>query len=433
LKIAFAAIVILSILPFSLMLRQYTWLTKCFWMAFGALPYMLSATSFLDLGIVSWEDWAGFSPGMEVTILDFMAIVALFVLPLHRTPKIYFFPFLLYLMVLLLSMQQAAEPLAAWFGVWQFARMFLIAAVVARACAFPDVPYLIIKGMTVGVFAQFIAVLWQRFGLGLPQNTGLFIHQNTLGMAIHFALFPQFVLLLTGERNLRYLLPSIGMMLIIVILTASRGTIGFAGAGIVATYLLVALLGLTPRKIAVGFSTLLVAAVVVPATLIAFQSRFEKAPLIEDLYDERAAFNHASLHMMHDFPLGVGVNHYVYIATHLGYSDRAGVAPAEGNRKAIVHNAYLLAGAETGYPGMIAFCFMLFTPLFIALKTGVQRHTEPGASILIGCGMAMLVAYLHSFYEWIIFSKDIQYLLVVTMGLVFGIASREKIQDDVSA
>ncbi|MCX8995864.1 O-antigen ligase family protein [Rhizobiaceae bacterium BDR2-2] len=428
-KIAFAALAILSTLPIALLLQRYVWLSRLFWTCFGALPFFLSAIPVLDIGIVSWETWAGFVYGVEITAIDFMAVIAFLILPRHRVPVFFFLPFILYIIVIALSMYQAIEPLAAFFGVWQFARMFLITAVIARASAFEEIPYLIFRGMFIGILGHFIAVLWQRFGLGLPQNTGLFVHQNTLGMALHFVLFPCLVMLLSGERSLKYLVPPLAMTLVTLILTASRASIGFAAVGIGATFLLMALAGLTRRKLAVGFAALLAVAIVGPITFVTFQKRFENAPLNEDVYDERAAFNQASFHMIHDFPFGVGLNHYVFVAKNQGYSDRAGVAPAEGNRNAIVHNAYMLAGTETGYAGFATFCLMLAVPLIVAFVSGWRNNREADGVVLLGCAMAMLVTYFHSFFEWVIFSKEIQYLLSLTMGLVFGIASRARIRE----
>src|SRR5690606_25484267 len=149
------------------------------------------------------------------------------------------------------SMLQAAEPLAAFFGVWQFARMFFVAAIVARACAFEEIPLLLLRGMALGMVAQFLAVLWQRFGLGYTQTPGLFLHQNTLGMTIHFVLLPYFALLLAGRRNLAFVAAVLAATLVTTVFTASRATVGFAALGLATTFAVMALAGLTQRKMAV--------------------------------------------------------------------------------------------------------------------------------------------------------------------------------------
>ena len=76
--------------------------------------------------------------------------------------------------------------------------MFLLYAVVERACANPLVPVALLKGMAIGLLVQVPVVLWQRFGLGMLQTPGTTIHQNELGMLSHFVVFPFFALLLYG-------------------------------------------------------------------------------------------------------------------------------------------------------------------------------------------------------------------------------------------
>lgn len=426
-KSAFLIIVLLSIMPLVLLLRRYETIARMFWVCFGAGAFFLATVPLFDIGLISWSDrWAGFVYGVELSVIDFLAILAFFTLPRARTPLLWFVPFALYILAAALSMLQAAEPLAAFFGVWQFMRMFFIATVVARACAFVEIPHLLLRGMALGMAAQFVTVLWQRYGLGYTQTPGLFIHQNTLGMAIHFVLLPYFALLLAGRRNLLFVAFVLIVTLVATVFTASRATVGFASMGLATTFVLFALAGLTQRKMAVALAALAAVVVVVPVTLQTFHQRFEHAPLTEDEYDERAAFSRAAAYILQDYPLGIGMNHYVLVARDRGYSERAGVATAEGNRNNIVHNAFRLAGAETGYPGLIAFCLMLATPLALALANGWrQRATEDGA-LLLGFAMAMLFAYLHSFYEWILFGKEVQYLLAITMGMAFGIAARSR-------
>lgn len=424
LKLAFVALLFLSLFPAALLIRRYAWLARIFWLSIGALPFVLPSASFLDVGFISWEEWHGFVTGLEVTFIDLLVVMAFFILPRHRTSKIYYIPFIFYVTVAAVSMLSAPEPLAAGFAIWQFARVFLVMAVVARACAFKDVPYLLFNGMVLGLMANFVAVLWQRFGLDLAQNTGLFVHQNTLGMAIHFVLLPHLVMLLSGTRRLIYLGPTITLSLLAVIFTASRGSVGTAAIGMAATFVVTAMQGITQRKIATIVASLVAVAVAAPVVIATFEKRFERAPINEEAYDERAAFNNVSAYILEDFPMGIGVNHYVYAAQNFGYSDRGGVLPFEANRRAIVHNAYLLAAAETGYLGLIAFSLMLLTPVAVAFGTGLRIGDRADSAILIGCAMALITVYLQSFLEWIIYAKEIQYMMAITMGIIFGVSSR---------
>lgn len=425
LKFGAIFLALLAIFPLSLLLRGTPALHKPFWTAFGALPFFAATIPGFDVAFISWAGtWIGFVYGLQISIVDLLAVAAFFALPRQPLPMWCKLPFLFYILAAALSLLQAEQPVAASFGVLQFARVYLVMVVVARASIDDRVPFMILKGMALGVAAHFVAVLYQRFQLHLPQTMGLFIHQNTLGMAAHFVLFPHLALLLAGYRNVRYLGCVVVATIIVLVFTASRAAVGFAAVGLVVLFATQALAGLTQRKMAIGLAALAAMLVVAPLTISTFSNRFELNPLGESQYDERAAFNRAASFILEDHPLGVGVNHYVRVARDFGYSERAGVARFEGNRNNIVHSAYWLAAAESGYPGLVAFSVMLVVPLLVAWWTGWRtRHTLEG-NLLLGFGVALLVVYIHSFYEWVIYGKEIQYLLAMTMGMVFGIALR---------
>lgn len=414
-------IAISCIVPLSLLLRGNAKFAPVFWTAFGMLPFLSAAIPMFDIGIVSLAGaWIGFVYSLEVTIIDILAVAALLALPPGRLPLWCKLPFLAYVVAVTLSIFQADEPLAASFGAGQIARMFLIMVLVARACLEPKTAIHILRGMALGMAAHFVAVLHQRLALNLPQAHGLFIHQNTLGMSAHMVLFPHLALLLHGYPGTRNLVVATLTSVVVVVLTASRATVGFSALGIGLTYLVLALAGMTQRKVAFGLVGMAALAVVAPLAMSSFEKRFSTTPLNEDQYDERAAFNRAASFILADHPLGIGSNHYVHVARDKGYSERAGVARAEGNRNNIVHSAYRLAAAETGYFGLVTFCLALLVPLVCAFHTGWRERSNATGALLIGLGIALLIVCMHSLYEWIFFIKEVQYLVVYTMGMIFG-------------
>ncbi len=409
----------------SLLLRSNPGFARIFWTVFGMLPFLAAAVPLFDIGIISWAgEWIGFVYSLEITLVDILAIAALLSFGKGRIPAWCKVPLLLYVFAASLSMFQADEPVAASFGVVQFARMFLVMVVVARASLEPITAIHILRGMALGMAAHLVAVLYQRFGLNIAQAHGLFIHQNTLGMTAHLVLFPYLALLLYGCRGTRMQLLTILATILVVVFTASRAAVGFSALGIILIYTILALAGLTQRKMLFALSAAVGLAVIAPVAISSFDKRFDATPLTEDQYDERAAFNRAAAFIVSDHPFGIGSNHYVHVAKNSGYSERAGVAPSEGNRNNIVHNAYWLAAAETGYLGLVTFCLMLAVPLVVALRTGWRERSNFEGNLLLGFGMALLIVYLHSLYEWVIFAKEVQYLLFMTMGMVFGISLR---------
>lgn len=424
-KIAFVLIVLCCTLPLALLVRRYEILTRIFWISFGAAAFFMTTIPLLDIGVINAPDgWVGFVYGIEISIVDYLAVVSFFILPRHRTSWLFFLPFVVFTAVAATSVPNAANPTVASFGVWQFAKMAFVAAIVARACAFEEVPYLLLRGMALGIMAQLVASIWQRFGLGYTQAPGLFLHQNTLGMIAHFVLYPFLYMLLTQSRGTIWNGLIILTVLCCMLLTASRGAVGFTVIGIALTFLIVALTGLTNRIMVAAALAGIAALALAPVTYLVFEKRFERAALNEDVYDERAAFNRAADLIRDDFPAGVGFNHYTYTLKRYNYSQLAGVHQNEGNINNIVHDAYRLIGVETGRAGLLSFYALLAVPLVTAFFVGWRRRSMPDGGLLLGFGTAMLIAYLHSLFEWIFLIKQVQIVFAIVVGMTFGIASR---------
>jgi O-antigen ligase len=141
----------------------------------------------------------------------------------------------------------------------------------------------------------------------------------------------------------------------------------------------------------------------------------------EDL--ERVAFEKAAWAMIADSPLGVGPNHYVFIANTEGYSERAGVIWSSGSRSTNVHNSYLLVLAETGYLGLLTLSLVFASGLFYAFSSAVRFRKYVGSEVFIGLGCALISLILHSCYEWMLVIFPSQYLLAVVLGLISGMRS----------
>ena len=418
-------------IPLGVILHSNAQIYRAFWILVGAMPLLAPALPVADIGVVTLADsWVGYVYSLEVTLLDIMILAALLAVPGEGVPWAFKVPLLLFVGALLLSMLQAANPLAASFGVWQYARMILVMTVVARACrSDPDIASNILLGLGLGMGVQFVAVLEQRFLLGYPQTPGLFVHQNTLGIITHMVLLPHLALLLYGHtrhsgtlRNLAIM----GVTMIVVVLTASRATIGLSFLGMATTYGVLALARLTQRKVYVALAACLALAAIAPLVASTIQNRIAHNPIREDVYDERAAFDRAASAIFADHPLGVGTNHYVPVARDQGYSERAGVARSEGNRNSLVHNAYLLTAAESGWPGLMTYLLMLATPLGVAFRNGWRARGTLGGHLLLGLGVALLIVYVHSLFEWIIYSREVLYVLFITMGMVFGLSLKAR-------
>lgn len=416
---------LLMAFPLSLLLQASPAFTRIFWVAIGALPFLAPVLPVFDMGLITWADtWIGYVYGLEVTILDIALLAALFAVRGRGLPWVYTLPFLVFIVALALSMTQADEPTAAFFGVWQHLRMLLVMVVVARACREdPDVATRILLGMAIGITLHFLASVEQRFLSGATQARGLFVHQNTLGLITHMVLVPHLAMLLYGpsaySSTLRNLV-AVGAATMAAVLTASRGTIGMTAIGIAAVYLVLALSNLTFRKVAMAGLAFVVLLSAAPLVYSIFQARFAEAPLTEHLYDERAAFEATARAIVADHPFGIGTNHYVHIARDADYAYRSGVA--EGSRDNIVHHAFWLTAAEAGWFGMATFTVMLIVPMCVALVNGWRTRHTLGGHLLLGLGTALIPVYLQSLYEWVLYAREVQYILFMIMGMIFGLA-----------
>jgi O-antigen ligase len=390
-------------------------------MLMGFLPWALG-TFHLYMAIISWVDWPGFAKGAEFSVLDALALAVYFSLPRARHPLPFRLLMALYFVAVSLSVFQARVPMAAIFYPWQLVRMYLVYAAITKACATdPRAPRALMNGMIAGLFFEAGFVIWERFGLGMIQAGGSEGHQNLLGLMSHFVVFPFFALLLSGERGW---LPAAGTLagVVVQVLTTSRATLGLAGFGYATAFLLSAVRQWTSKKGLVLLIGVLAVALLTPVVMSAFNARFAA----EDwgTYDERAAFERAAAMMLSDHPLGVGANQFATVAIVDGYYLRAGVHPNMGSLTAHVHNIYWLVTAETGYLGLLTFVLLLLRPITVAFLCGWRHRGDRRGDLLLGLGMALLIVYIHSFFEWIFITYQAQYMFALELGLIAGLAQQ---------
>jgi hypothetical protein len=390
------------------------------WMIMGFLPFVLDNLH-LFMASISWPEWPGYAKGTEFSVVDALALALYLSLPPTRHPLPFRLSMAFYFFAVLLSTIQTDVPMAAIFYLWQIGRMFLVYAAVARGCAVPRVPLALLQGMAAGLLMEAGLVLWQRIGSHMIQAVGTFGHQNLLGVISHFVVFPFFALML-GGRNGRFPMVVVFAGVIVEVLTTSRATVGLAAFGYATVFMLSALRQWTSRKAVVLLTGAMLGAVVTPLALSSVAHRGTES--IESSDEERIAFQTAAAMMLADHPMGVGANNYVIVANSGGYNAAAGVAPTLGSRSAHVHNIYRLVAAETGYLGLIAFVILLLCPLAVTLRSFWRYRTDYRADMLIGLGTALLVVYVHSFFEWIFITYPAQYMFAIDVGLVAGLAQQ---------
>ena len=399
-------------------LRSHPAQAPTIWAMMGFLPFVLDSWH-LRVGPISWLMWPGYVKGMEVSLLDSFALAVILSYPNVRVKSPILLVLPLYILTVALTMTYSGAPEATFFYAWQLARVMLVFVAVAKICQDERGPAALILGMILGLCLQAGYAIEQRL-TGVTQSSGTFGHQNLLGMISHFVTFPALALLLVDGKKRA---PLFGVLAaaIVVILGASRATLGLAGAGFVLLLLLSISRKPTSRKsliVGMGLVGLILAT---PLAFSSLQKRFDVAPLSTD-YDERAAFERAARMVIADHPMGVGANQYVVVTNTQGYSDRAGVIWNAGSRSANVHNTYLLVWAETGFLGLAAFIALLMTPLMTAFRVAWRNRKDPRGDLMLGLGVSLAVVSVHCLYEWVFVDYAVEVLFAIDAAMITGLA-----------
>ena len=422
-KWIFLLIAFASVMPLAMWLRRNPNSTSIVWMVVGFLV-LQHGPLHLYMAIISWAGrWSGYTYGFEISLLDLVLLAIYLNLPRKHNSIPFKLSMILYFATVLLSVTQAVAVEATLFYAWQLLRVFFAYMVITLACKDPRVVSALLKGMAAGLLLALCEAVWERFGLGIMRAHGSFSQQNFFGLVSHFVIFPFFALLLAGERG--WLPPTVSFGgLLVWVLTISRATVAASGLGYALMFILSAARKWTSRKTLVAAMSVVGILLIAPLFISSFADRFndkiELAFLGTDL--TRVALSDAASMMLSDHPMGVGANHFVVIANSGGYYARAHVSWID--YRAIVHSVYWLVAAETGYIGLLTFIMLILQPMIVAFRCGWRFRSDERGDLLLGLGIALLTVYLHSFYEWIFVTFQVQYIFATTVALIAGVAQQ---------
>ncbi len=391
----------------------------------GFLPFVLLPWH-LFIAPYSIASWSGYVKGWEVSLIDAIAVACLISIPRKRSSLPFKYIFLTYIASAALSVFFAPYFTIALSYPIQLARIFLVFAAVARIVETPLGLKAVLQGLFVGLAYQAVAAIWAKMG-GAVQTGGSFGHQNMLGFAAHMVFIPALGLLLSGQWT-RWALLGLVSGTIVIIVTASRGTLAFAALGLMFTYLLSVISKWSTRKGMIGLASLTAVIVSIPVIQASFGQRFElRGDSFTQEDQEREAFKRAARMMIADHPFGVGANHYVLIANTQGYSQRAGVAWNTGSRATSVHNTFLLVWAETGIFGLIAVAVLLVTTVATSIAWAFKTRQALPSNMLFGLGGGFLAIFSHAFFEWVFVTYNVQYVFAVSLGLAAGLITQARL------
>lgn len=391
------------------------------WAAVGFLPFVIGAWH-LDASVISWAAWPGYVKGAIVSLLDAVAVAVILGTPGVRVKTPFVWVLTLYAATAALSILSADVKPAAFFYVWQLSRVLLVFVAISRIATQPRGAAFLLYGIMAGTLLQAAVALLQRVQ-GIPQSAGTMAHQNSLGMAMHCALYPALALLLAGRRD-KLLVFGFPAALLAVVLTGSRATIGFAFMGMLALLVLSMIHRPSGRKNGIAGLGALAMLVAAPFAYTTLSKRLNGASIASS-DEERAAFKRAAWMMIDDHPFGIGANEYVVVANTGGYSARAGVIWNSTSRATNVHNTYLLMTAELGYLGGAAFIALMVLPPFVLLRRFWRKRKEANAELALGVAVSLAAIAAHCIYEWIYVTDAIQYMHALALGIGAGLIRQQ--------
>jgi O-antigen ligase len=391
----------------------------CF--AVGALPFFLNFH--LYVAPISWAYWPGIVKGIEVSLLDALALGMLLATRAEvRTPLPIKIFFAVYVTGLVISTFTGEQWVPAVFYAWQLMRAVLVYLAVSRAAVVaPRAPFAIFAGFGASVLFECVVATWQ-FLHGSEQAGGTIGHRTGIGLMSHSAVMPAFALVLGGSRR-HFAIAIVIAGAIIAFVGASRATIALYGLGLFITLLLSLRHRVTGRKLAIGFAALVVLAAGVPIMKNAIARR--GAEDIQSSNDERHALIDAAKMIIADHPFGVGANNYVLVANIGGYSERAGVSWFHLSRSEPVHNTYLLVLAELGWIGLIGLVGMLFGFIGRGMKALTRLPAGRQSELTIGVLAAIIITAIHSAFEFIPMAFQLHYMVSTDMGLLIGLLAMQ--------
>jgi O-antigen ligase len=407
------AVVMVAWYPAGVLARSRPAMQRALAVLVGFLPFHA-----VDLNILSFEAYRGDTRGLELSLVDFVALALFVATPKGAGPPPFRTSRALYLAVALISIALAPIPLFASFATFKLARCYLLFLCVHRASRQLRADPWFLTGLSLGLVYATGLCLWQRYGLGMMQAPGPFPHQNGLAMAANM-IFPAALAVSLAGQGGRAAVVTVGAAALCVVLTLSRGGMMMFVLAAAIVFVGSTARRATPRKVRWLAAALLGGAALLTKSWDTVAERFLHAAKSSE--EAREYFEEASQAMLHDHPFGIGMNQYSHVLSSFGYGERVGMDVHD--QSGIVHNIYWLTAAELGYHGLLALALLLAQPLYVALRSAARDRTLSG-DVLLGVAASLTVTYLQGKLEWSLRMTTISQILFVLFGLVAALGSR---------
>ena len=393
------------------------------------VSFFLSGIVQIEASAIAWPFWNGTAKGMTISMIDTLALSLIITRPSSRIKIPLTWAMVGYLITAIISMFPADVPVASFFYVFQIVRMLILATAIAPELRDQERLRWLLNGLAVGLIIQGGYVAYEKLR-GVLQATGTMVHQNTLGMMVELAMLPILAALLGGQRST---LLKIGVVagLIIVAGGGSRATMAIVGIASVALVIIAIIQSPSPAKSQIAGLGIIAAILIAPLGYKTLTKRFAGTVNLEE-DQQRIAMEKAAREMSNDNFFGVGANLYVTTANTKGYSQRSGVGWGGHTRSAPVHNAFLLARAETGWIGELFFTLLFAAPFVAGVRYAFRFRRGLDGTLALGSAVALAASAYHSRYEFATQTVGPQGLLFINIGIIAGMIMLRKLKPGVA-
>lgn len=427
--LVFAIALILGVPVLAILLKQFKW------MRMAVVPGLIFLTvKTQDINFVSMEWYRGTAKGFEISLVDLLMLAAWGCLLLQQRIRFQWPPgtwlFVLYFAGSALSLINSADRLVSAFELFKMLRMYLLFYVAYHWLQDPQQIKPVLKAIAIAMLYIFYEMLNQKYRMGMWQARGPFPHQNSLVMYVNLFNSLLFAYVLNQKRSsLWQSLFWLGMVcvgILCTVFTFSRGGLMFLGLAL----MLVLLASLSPkqinmRKIGVLSIALLAGALIAWKSADSITERFESAP--EESMEVRGVLAIAALKMVHDNPLGVGLNNWgIKINPPYPYGDhiprKEVLEPDEDEEKGgLVETVYLMIAAECGWHTLAVYLVFIWGFCFRAFRLFFQTRDPLIKSLSLGLGAGLISIYLESGFEWVLKQSNNFYQLMFVFGLILAL------------
>ena len=399
--------------------------------AFFAVSLPVMMFNQVSINFFSHETYRGTSRGMEVSLIYLIAFAMLIGMCILFGKKSAFPDagskiFLIYFLICIPSIMNAANTLFSWFELWKMIMMYAVFITTYYYLYNYRNFYNIMLAFGIVATVTFLTVVFQHVR-GIHQANGFFPHQNSMAMYMSLIAPIFFAYYFNSNKGWkRWLFAAFFLMASAACMrTYSRGAMVCLPFGCAITALLSLRYQFHMRKIQILMPIFFICILGALCLLPNIIKRFQNAP--KESLETRQYLAASAWSMMKDHPFaGVGINNWgIKINPPYPYCDYRydGRRISKDFKEGIVETSYLLVGAECGFLALGAYLTWLGYYFFCALRLTKQMRRSHFFYIPVGIAGGLSAIYAQSTLEWVL-KQQVNFIQLVMLFAVLSILTK---------